>query len=64
MALTLKQQAGIAALDFVKPGMKLGIGTGSTAEAFIEALAPRVAEGLDIIGVPTSERTRLMCERR
>ena len=62
MALTLKQQAGIAALDFVKPGMKLGIGTGSTAEAFIEALAPRVAEGLDIIGVPTSERTRLMCE--
>ncbi|MQT11235.1 ribose-5-phosphate isomerase RpiA [Segnochrobactrum spirostomi] len=53
----LKRLAAIAALDEVKPGMKLGIGTGSTANAFIHALAERVAAGLEIIGVPTSERT-------
>ncbi len=62
MSEELKTKAGIAALDFVKPGMKLGIGTGSTAEAFIRVLAPKVAEGLDIVGVPTSERTRALCE--
>lgn len=54
----LKKQVGIAAADLVKDGMKLGIGTGSTAEAFIRALAPRK---LDVIGVPTSERTHALC---
>lgn len=54
---TLKRAAAEAALAFVKPGMKLGLGTGSTAEAFLEALAPRVAAGLEIAGVPTSART-------
>ncbi|NKB52172.1 MAG: ribose-5-phosphate isomerase RpiA [Rhizobiaceae bacterium] len=63
MSKNLKQIAGIAALDFVDDGMKLGIGTGSTAEAFIEVLAEKVATGLSIIGVPTSERTRIMCEK-
>jgi len=62
MSQELKTKAGLVALDYVKAGMKLGIGTGSTAEAFIHVLAPRVAEGLDIIGVPTSERTRKLCE--
>ncbi|EFL90423.1 ribose-5-phosphate isomerase RpiA [Ahrensia sp. R2A130] len=59
---TMKQRAGEAALDYVSDGMKLGIGTGSTAEAFVRALAPKVADGLSIIGVPTSERTRELCE--
>ena len=58
----VKQMAGEAALDYVSAGMKLGIGTGSTAEAFVRALAPKVADGLSIIGVPTSERTRELCE--
>ena len=49
------------ALDFVADGMKLGLGTGSTAEAFLEVLAPRVRGGLNIIGVPTSERTAERC---
>ena len=62
MSKNLKKMAGIAALDFVRDGMKLGIGTGSTAEAFIEVLAEKVANGLSIVGVPTSERTRIMCE--
>jgi ribose 5-phosphate isomerase A len=54
---SLKRAAAARALDFVEPGMKLGLGTGSTAEAFLELLAPKVAAGLDIIGVPTSRRT-------
>jgi len=41
--------------------MRLGIGTGSTAEAFVRLLAERVAEGLAILGVPTSERTARLC---
>ncbi len=54
----LKQQAAEAAAARVEPGMKLGIGTGSTADAFTRALGARVRSGLDIIGVPTSERTK------
>lgn len=52
-----KQAAARRALDFVEDGMKLGIGTGSTAEEFVKLLAERVAGGLKVIGVPTSERT-------
>lgn len=53
-----KRQAAARALDWVKPGMKLGLGTGSTAKHFVELLAERVRAGLDVIGVPTSEVTR------
>jgi ribose 5-phosphate isomerase A len=53
----LKRAAAAAALDYVQPGMKLGLGTGSTAEAFLDCLAPKVADGLKITGVPTSQRT-------
>ncbi|MEE9375423.1 MAG: ribose-5-phosphate isomerase RpiA [Rhizobiaceae bacterium] len=62
MSDSLKTQVGIAVMEFVKDGMKLGIGTGSTAEAFIRVLAPAVKSGLDIIGVPTSIRTAKLCE--
>jgi ribose 5-phosphate isomerase A len=41
--------------------MRLGIGTGSTADEFVRLLAERVEAGLDIIGVPTSERTAVLC---
>ncbi|HEY0106288.1 MAG TPA: ribose-5-phosphate isomerase RpiA [Rhizomicrobium sp.] len=54
---TLKRAAAAKALEFVQPGMKLGLGTGSTAEIFLEILAPRIRGGLDVIGVPTSEKT-------
>lgn len=60
---TLKREAAIKALDFVQPGMKLGLGTGSTAEAFLDVLAPRVKGGLAIISVPTSERTAERCRQ-
>jgi len=54
----LKRQAAARALDFVQTGMKLGLGTGSTAKHFVELLGARVRDGLDVIGVPTSEATR------
>ena len=57
-----KQAAALRALDFVHSGMKLGLGTGSTAALFVAALGQRVAEGLQIICVPTSEATRRQAE--
>lgn len=56
-----KRMAAEAALADVKGGMRLGIGTGSTAEFFIRALAGKVSAGLDVVGVPTSERTAALC---
>ena len=58
----MKKMAAERALGFVEPGMKLGLGTGSTAAAFVDLLGQRVAAGLDIIGVPTSEATRRQAE--
>jgi ribose 5-phosphate isomerase A len=43
--------------------MRLGLGTGSTAQHFVELLAERVRTGLDVIAVPTSEATRARAER-
>lgn len=57
----MKAAAARAALAHVHNGMKLGIGTGSTAEFFITALGEAVGEGLDIVGVPTSEHTAGLC---
>src|SRR6195952_2775634 len=54
----LKRQAAGRALEYVRDGMTLGLGTGSTAKHFVELLGERVASGLDVIGVPTSEVTR------
>ncbi|HOV05587.1 MAG TPA: ribose-5-phosphate isomerase RpiA [Hyphomicrobiales bacterium] len=53
----LKKQAAAAAVDYVTDGMRLGIGTGSTADEFTKLLGVRVAMGLQVVGVPTSERT-------
>ena len=54
----LKRQAAARALEQVRDGMKLGLGTGSTAKHFVELLGMRVRDGLRIVGVPTSEVTR------
>ena len=53
-----KRAAAERALAFVKPGMKLGLGTGSTARHFVALLGAEVANGLEIVGVPTSEQTQ------
>src|SRR6478609_11419162 len=54
----LKRQAAARALEEVRDGMRLGLGTGSTAKHFVELLGERVSAGLNVIGVPTSEATR------
>ena len=53
-----KRAAAARALELVREGMRLGLGTGSTAKHFVELLGERVRAGLDIIAVPTSEVTR------
>jgi ribose 5-phosphate isomerase A len=60
-ARELKIRAAQAALDHVEDGMRLGIGTGSTADEFVRLLAVKVAGGMNITGVPTSERTASLC---
>jgi ribose 5-phosphate isomerase A len=57
-----KRQAAARALDRVRPGMRLGLGTGSTARHFVELLGERVRAGLDVIAVPTSEATRAQAQ--
>ena len=60
-ARQLKIEAAREALTHVADGMKLGIGTGSTAEEFVRLLAVKVGEGMTVIGVPTSEHTARLC---
>jgi ribose 5-phosphate isomerase A len=60
-ARQMKIEAARAALAYVENGMRLGIGTGSTAEEFVRLLAEKVAAGLSIQGVPTSEKTAKLC---
>lgn len=52
-----KRAAAVAAVAVVVDGMTMGLGTGSTAELFVQALAERVRQGLRVTGVATSERT-------
>lgn len=59
---TMKRAAAAQALTLVRPGMKLGLGTGSTAKHFVDLLGEAVAQGLDVVGVPTSEATRRQAE--
>ena len=61
MSRDFKMEAARAALGHVRSGMRLGIGTGSTADAFIRLLAERVISGLEITGVATSERSAALC---
>jgi ribose 5-phosphate isomerase A len=58
-----KRTAAARAIDFVRSGMRLGLGTGSTAQHFVELLGERVRAGLDVIAVPTSEATRAQAAR-
>ncbi|HEY7845903.1 MAG TPA: ribose-5-phosphate isomerase RpiA [Bradyrhizobium sp.] len=59
----LKRQAAARALDEVRDGMRLGLGTGSTARHFVDLLGEKVRAGLKVVGVPTSEATRAQAER-
>ena len=59
----LKRAAALRAIEEVEDGMALGLGTGSTAAFVVEGLARRVAAGLRVIGIPTSERTASQARR-
>jgi ribose 5-phosphate isomerase A len=53
----LKRAAALRAIEEVEDGMIVGLGTGSTAAFVVEGLGVRVAGGLRMVGIPTSERT-------
>jgi ribose 5-phosphate isomerase A len=57
-----KINAAAAALEFVREGMTVGLGTGSTAAHFVRLLGERVRQGLVVLAVPTSEATRTLAE--
>jgi ribose 5-phosphate isomerase A len=59
----MKRAAALAAVEQVEDGMVLGLGSGSTAAFAIEALAARVAKGLRVVGIPTSEATAALALR-
>ncbi|AWM86253.1 ribose 5-phosphate isomerase A [Microvirga sp. 17 mud 1-3] len=63
MSDNLKRDVGERAAALVTDGMRLGLGTGSTAAYFVAALGARVREGLSVVGVPTSEATREQAQR-
>jgi ribose 5-phosphate isomerase A len=58
-----KRAAAARAVEFVRSGMRIGLGTGSTAKHFVELIGERVRAGLDIVAVPTSEATMADAKR-
>ena len=63
MSDNLKRAAAERAAELVTDGMRLGLGTGSTAAFFVAAIGERVRKGLRVAGVPTSEATRDQAQR-
>lgn len=59
---SLKRAAAARAVEYVEDGMKLGLGSGSTAQIFVKLLGERVRSGLKVVGVPTSETTRRLAQ--
>ncbi|MDX8045367.1 ribose-5-phosphate isomerase RpiA [Gracilibacillus sp. S3-1-1] len=53
----LKQIVAKEAVNYVKDGMKLGLGSGSTMYFFMKELGERVQDGLNVVGIPTSNKT-------
>ena len=62
MSDDLKRSAALAALDEIRDGMVVGLGSGSTASIFIRELGERVRSGLKVVGIPTSETSRRIAE--
>jgi len=60
----LKREAARRAIELVEPGMRLGLGTGSTARHFVDLVGGKVAEGLDVLCVATSEATAAQANAR
>jgi ribose 5-phosphate isomerase A len=58
------ESVAAAALELVDDGMRLGLGTGHAAAAFVSLLADRVRDGLRVVGVPTSDATAVQARMR
>jgi ribose 5-phosphate isomerase A len=58
-----KRNAAARAVQAVENKMVLGLGSGSTASLAIELIGRRVAEGLDVVGIPTSERSAALARQ-
>lgn len=58
-----KRAAALQAVANIEDGMAVGLGSGSTAALAVEALAARVAQGLRVTGIPTSEATAALARR-
>jgi ribose 5-phosphate isomerase A len=58
--IAAKRAAARAALEELPEQGIVGLGSGSTSRLFVEELAPRVAAGRKLVGVPTSESTRAL----
>ncbi|MEL6304356.1 MAG: ribose-5-phosphate isomerase RpiA [Bacteroidota bacterium] len=62
IAIREKKIAATASLQWVKDGMTVGLGTGSTASHMVEALGIMVKQGLKIVGVPSSDATEALAK--
>ena len=63
MSKEMKIIAAKEAITFVKDGMKLGLGTGSTVDEFLILLSKEIQNGLNICGVVTSEKTKNLSKK-
>ena len=59
----LKKAAALKAVEFVRAGMVVGLGTGSTAKHMIMALGDKVRAGMNLRGVPTSQETAVLARQ-
>jgi ribose 5-phosphate isomerase A len=59
----LKQAAALKAVDYIKDGMVVGLGTGSTARHMVIALGEKVRAGMKLRGIPTSHETAELARR-
>ena len=60
---SLKKAAALKAIEFIRDGMVVGLGTGSTAKHMVVALGERVRAGMTLRGVPTSQETATLAKQ-
>ena len=61
---SLKKAAALKAVEFVRDGMVVGLGTGSTAKHMVIALGEKVRAGMRLRGVPTSNETAVLARQQ
>jgi len=58
--MSLKEKAAEVAVKFVKDGMVVGLGSGSTASIAIKKIGEKVRDGMDVVGIPTSRDSEIL----